>query len=319
MKEKILIAAWAIIFTLVTFQCATAPDTGTESSECPTLEQGINSLTEEINNHLRERTGIRLAIIPFTDLAHNPNNFGAFVAEGLTTRMCRRKNWEIIERSQIDRVFEELEFSVSDVVDETSAQEVGKFLGVEALLTGTVADMGNRVGINSRMIEVETGRVLVASSTEIARDDSVNTLLGDTPQVRAQGEPPPAPGASGGRDKSRPPQISRAPEQGKPAGDMPPPRFRELTAEARVPVRKGADIQKERQLAIRRAVRKAIVNHIRKNPRLRNLPKDRKEQVISRIAKHSRVEVSREQREGEYLVLEVRLVPQQRPAPGRQR
>lgn len=59
--------------------------------------------------------------------------------EGKSFQQGARTNvFSIVERSQIARVMEELQLAQSGVIDEAQAAQVGKMLGVDAIITGTV-------------------------------------------------------------------------------------------------------------------------------------------------------------------------------------
>ncbi len=59
--------------------------------------------------------------------------------EGKSFQQGARTNvFEIVERSQISRVMQELQLAQTGIVDEAQAAQVGKMLGVDAIITGTV-------------------------------------------------------------------------------------------------------------------------------------------------------------------------------------
>ncbi|MDZ7263455.1 MAG: hypothetical protein ONB16_02640 [candidate division KSB1 bacterium] len=59
--------------------------------------------------------------------------------EGKSFQQGARTNvFEIVERSQIARVMQELQLAQTGIVDEAQAAQVGKMLGVDAIITGTV-------------------------------------------------------------------------------------------------------------------------------------------------------------------------------------
>ena len=162
-----------------------------------------------------------------------------------------------------------------------------------------------RVGINSRLIEAETGKVLAASSVEVEKDKSFSELMKAT-------EIPVPLESSPGQGERQPPVKEGGvyPGTGKDlSGADSMPQFRVIQAQALVPVRKGSDLKQTRRLALERAVRKAAVDFLRRSPRWQNLPGARKEQLIKQIVGKSRVEVIREGKERDSYFVEVRLTP----------
>jgi hypothetical protein len=64
------------------------------------------------------------------------------------------------------------------MIDQSSAQKLGKLLGVDAIASGTVTDLGKSVRINARLISTGTGEVFGVAATEIVKDESVIALMG---------------------------------------------------------------------------------------------------------------------------------------------
>jgi hypothetical protein len=65
---------------------------------------------------------------------------------------------------------------VSGFVDESSARQLGKILGVDAIVSGTVANFRDSLGVNARVMSTETGEILATASTYILKDEAVETL-----------------------------------------------------------------------------------------------------------------------------------------------
>jgi hypothetical protein len=103
-------------------------------------------------------------------------------------------------------VLAELRFGMSDLVDPTKARQLGKMVGVQALVVGTVSDLGNQVDLDARLIDVESARLLLGATVTISKDPTVKDLLlrgCQAPVVAAApgapASPQPAPAAGGAR------------------------------------------------------------------------------------------------------------------------
>jgi hypothetical protein len=83
----------------------------------------------------------------------------------------------VIERQRLSQVLAELKFSMSDLVDPAKAKRLGQMVGVDALVVGTVSDLGNQVDLDARMIEVETNRMLLGAVVTISKDPTVEEML----------------------------------------------------------------------------------------------------------------------------------------------
>jgi tetratricopeptide (TPR) repeat protein/TolB-like protein len=135
----------------------------------------VTAMDENVDKTLDEK--IRIAVMDFLDLEGNITSLGRFIAEELTTRLFLEKRFEVIERQLLDKVLQELKLNVSGFVDPGSAQELGNILGVSAIVSGTLSDLGNTVKINARLIATTTGTIFAAASVQIIKDEAVEKLL----------------------------------------------------------------------------------------------------------------------------------------------
>jgi TolB-like protein len=143
-----------------------------------TLDQRMGELSKQISDGLTENQKQTIAVIEFVDLEGRTTNFGRFVAEELITRLYQTNKFKVIERQLLNKVVTEQKLSLTGMIDQTSAQKLGKLLGVDAIASGTVTDLGKSVRINARLISTGTGEVFAVAATEIAKDDSVTALMG---------------------------------------------------------------------------------------------------------------------------------------------
>lgn len=143
-----------------------------------TLDQRIGELSKQISDGLTENQKQTIAVVEFVDLEGRVTNFGRFVAEELITRLYQTKKFKVIERQLLNKIVAEQKLSLGGMIDQTSAQKLGKLLGVDAIASGTVTDLGKSLRINARLISTGTGEVFAVAATEIAKDDSVTALMG---------------------------------------------------------------------------------------------------------------------------------------------
>lgn len=85
--------------------------------------------------------------------------------EGLTTEIANAVNYEgiqvrVVSRTTLDQILQELAFQSSDLVDAETQISVGKQLGAEIVVTGTISPVDRGKKFNIQLIEVETGVVL---------------------------------------------------------------------------------------------------------------------------------------------------------------
>jgi len=141
------------------------------------MDAQIEDLCKQISNEMSEFNKTTIAVIEFSDLDGNVTDLGKFLSEEVITKLFQTKKFKVIERQLLNKVIKEQKLQVSGIVDEMSAKKLGKLLGVNAIITGTVTELAASVKVNARLIGTETGEIFGAASTEIAKDESIQRLL----------------------------------------------------------------------------------------------------------------------------------------------
>jgi len=83
----------------------------------------------------------RIAVLGFSNnstFTYWGDNLGGAAADELTTQLVRSGAFTVVERSQVNAILEEQHFGLSGAVDASTAAEIGKVLGVQAVLTGSI-------------------------------------------------------------------------------------------------------------------------------------------------------------------------------------
>lgn len=143
----------------------------------------------------------RVAVMDFEDkTGHGGWHIGSGMADMLTTALVKSGKFMVIERQQLDKIMQEQSLGMSGAVTAQSAAQVGKLLGVELMVTGSVNEFGEksskvggsvgssvskgmfglnrlgvetktaRVGLDVRLVNTTTGEIVAAEG--IAEDES---------------------------------------------------------------------------------------------------------------------------------------------------
>lgn len=126
------------------------------------------------------------------------------ISEALAGELQNTGAFRVMERGQMDRILKEQGFQSSGLCDGNEcAVEVGKVLGIDRIVVGSVGRIGTLFIINTRMVDVQTGEIL--SSVRRTRDGELKDVLTSlVPQVgralasgtqedNVAAAPPPAP------------------------------------------------------------------------------------------------------------------------------
>jgi len=138
-----------------------------------------------------------IAVIPFKDKTVNSpikGDVGNIAVDQLTTLLVNTGRFDVIERDRLDAVLAEQGLAGKGIVDQATAAEVGKVLGVEYIFTGAVTnwevkdtktgtwiliagskgkELSIELAVDGRIINSTTGAIIAAQSGEIKRIEKV--------------------------------------------------------------------------------------------------------------------------------------------------
>jgi len=83
----------------------------------------------------------RIAVLGFSNnstFTYWGDNLGGAAADELTTQLVKSGAFTVVERSQVNAILDEQHFGLSGAVDASTAAEIGKILGVQAMLVGSI-------------------------------------------------------------------------------------------------------------------------------------------------------------------------------------
>ena len=101
----------------------------------------------------------RVAVIDFdyatvrafvSDVWGSDQDIGRGIADMLVGQLVRNGNYSVVERKQLDRVLQEQNFQQSGRADASTAAQLGRLLGVDAIIIGSITQFGRddkKVGI----------------------------------------------------------------------------------------------------------------------------------------------------------------------------
>jgi hypothetical protein len=140
-----------------------APPGTDRSGENDTLIDCLLKASSDLAAALPE--GAILAVIQIT----SADTFeGYFAEEELIYFLLENGKHRLVERRELDAVRREQYFQLSGDVDDQTAVSIGRMAGAGIVITGTILPYGTGKYLNLRALDVETARILAASSRPFA-------------------------------------------------------------------------------------------------------------------------------------------------------
>jgi len=130
----------------------------------------LSDLADSLAKDLKNKPGLKLAVLAFPYTGGKDSEGPVIIQERLTTLLAQKKKIVLIERGLLKKVMEELKLQASGAIDEATARKLGKQLGADAVVTGTLNDLSDaETEVNARAVETETGKILAAASLAVRR------------------------------------------------------------------------------------------------------------------------------------------------------
>jgi len=122
------------------------------------------------------QTAEKIAVLDFKSLLA-PEQLGIAVAEILRTELGAIGNHTVIERGMLKQLLEEQAFQSSGTVDSETAVKIGKLVGANMVVAGSIIKTGDVYTINSRFIEVETGIVKIGKNIRGQGENQISNMV----------------------------------------------------------------------------------------------------------------------------------------------
>ncbi len=84
------------------------------------------------------------------------------IADMLITDLWKVKGITIVERDKLEALLTEIKLGETKYINPHTAQQLGKGLGADAVLTGAFMVIGNQLRIDARLVDVESSEILMA-------------------------------------------------------------------------------------------------------------------------------------------------------------
>jgi len=96
---------------------------------------------------------------------------GQQIADVFLTDLARTNKLHLVERAQMDKAIKELALAQTGLVDAGSAARVGKLVGAQKLVVGSMVVQGTQVILTARLVDVATGRVEAGENIQGSADE----------------------------------------------------------------------------------------------------------------------------------------------------
>jgi TolB-like protein len=162
------------VFLVFTFFLLLAAG-GLHAQQMP-LDDAIKRAARGIEEVLPQR-----ALVAVLNFASPSETFSDYVIEELTGELVMGRKVTIVDRRSLALISQEMNLQLSGDVSDESAQAIGRLLGAQSIVSGTLTNMGTYHRFRVRVINVETAAIQTQVSLDLQNNAQVAFLLGGSP------------------------------------------------------------------------------------------------------------------------------------------
>lgn len=161
------------------------------------IHQELDDIAKSLATRIEKSQRTKVAVADFTDLEGTVRQFGRFVSEELSTNLVlAARGFTVIDRTHLRTILKEQKLSMSGLMDSENQKKLGKILGVDALVLGSINPFGENYRITVKVVATDTAEVVTADRGMVpktaATDQLWDTLIRDEAETSVV-TPPPTP------------------------------------------------------------------------------------------------------------------------------
>jgi TolB-like protein len=137
-----------------------------------TLDQALKEDAFRIDERIA--AGSKIAPLNFNS---SHDKFSSYVLDELTANLVDSRKLAVVDRKEVNLIRSEFDFQFSGEVGDDSMQELGRMLGAQSIISGSLTDLGGFYRIVIRVLNVQNASVEVQYRTNIINDTIVAALL----------------------------------------------------------------------------------------------------------------------------------------------
>ncbi|OGR81680.1 MAG: hypothetical protein A2636_03920, partial [Elusimicrobia bacterium RIFCSPHIGHO2_01_FULL_64_10] len=138
----------------------------------------------------------RVGVVDFENKsAYGQSRLGQAASDILITELVKTGKFIVVERDKVNKILEEQKLGLTGAIDSNTAAQMGRILGLNAIITGAISNFGVRTTgsdyliaqskrqeatctVDIRAVDAETGQILLADSGKGVSKVSSGGFLG---------------------------------------------------------------------------------------------------------------------------------------------
>jgi TolB-like protein len=132
--------------------------------------------SNKTTNGIPEKTSTKkiIAIMPMVIYKPIDISLADLAVKYLEQEFKSYQEYEIIDRTDSAKTVDEISYSQTGIIDESTAPQIGKQLSAKYLLLSSIAQNGKYFIISARIVEVETGKVINTAVGKVTVQEKID-------------------------------------------------------------------------------------------------------------------------------------------------
>ncbi|MDR2419304.1 MAG: hypothetical protein LBD79_09665 [Treponema sp.] len=152
--------------------CGSSPKPADSGVQGIPVDTAIQQAARNIENSIEARR--KVVALNFSS---SSEDFSEYVLGELSTELVNGRRLQVVDRRNLEAIRMEMDFQMSGEVSDESAQAIGRKLGAEYIISGSLTNAGGIYRFRINTIHVESAGIAASSATDIANDSKVRALL----------------------------------------------------------------------------------------------------------------------------------------------
>lgn len=142
-----------------------------------------NSESEQLDSVIREGSDYIISKLPIksrigvVNMNSSSVNLSNYVIDGIVMHLVNRDSFFVIERSELDAVQREQKYQLSGEVSDETAVSIGKQLGTQMIVTGSILPFGNDYSLRLKITDIQTAQIIGTRIFTVKPDNVLLSLL----------------------------------------------------------------------------------------------------------------------------------------------
>jgi TolB-like protein len=143
------------------------------SQNALTIDAALSNSTSYFSGRIPSKT--KVVVLNFSS---KWPDLSEYIIEELIGYIVNEGKLTVVDRQNLETIRREMDFQLSGEVSDETAQSIGKKLGAQTIMSGSITAIGNSYRLRIRAISVETAEILGMQNVDVAQDSRIAALTG---------------------------------------------------------------------------------------------------------------------------------------------